>query len=82
MLETLANTVLSRIEDVIYADLKAQEAAMATAKTPTSTSPAENSIQTSGEEPDKLTCAANTPTSRTLLDFMGWGVDPHEAQVK
>lgn len=81
MLETLANTVLSRIEDVLYADLKAQESSMAGAKTPTSTSPTENNIP-SGEEPDKLICAANTPTSRTLLDFMGWGVDPHEAQVK
>ncbi|XP_057768133.1 rho guanine nucleotide exchange factor 8-like isoform X2 [Salvia miltiorrhiza] len=76
VLETLANTVMSRIEDVLYADSMAQESA-------TGTAPTESNIPGTGDEPaEKMSCAANTPTSRTLLDFMGWGVEPNEAQVK
>lgn len=77
VLESLANTVMSRIEDVLYADQMAQQSVSAT------TSPTESNLLSAGDEPaEKLSCAANTPTSRTLLDFMGWGVEPPEAQVK
>lgn len=70
VLESLANTVMTRIEDVLYADLMTRDPAVA----PSSTA---------GEEPGKLSCAANTPNSRTLLDFMGWGVsEPPETRVK
>lgn len=77
MLESLANTVMSRIEDVLYADQ------MAGAKSAVTTLPTESNVPSTGDEPaEKMSCAANTPTSRTLLDFMGWGVEPPEAQVK
>ncbi|KAG6421122.1 hypothetical protein SASPL_117671 [Salvia splendens] len=71
VLETLANTVMSRIDDVLFADAAA-------------TSPTKNNVPSAGDEPaEKMSYAANTPTSATLLDFIGWGVEPPpEAQVK
>ena len=70
MLETSANTVMSRIDDVLYADSAA-------------TSPTKNNVPSLGDQPaEKMCYAANTPTSSTLLDFIGWGVEPPEAQVK
>ncbi|KAH6806634.1 RHO guanyl-nucleotide exchange factor 8 [Perilla frutescens var. frutescens] len=73
VLESLANTVMSRIEDVLYADSMTQD--------PVPSSTGSNGVSP-GEEPEKLSCAANTPNSRTLLDFMGWGVEPPETRVK
>lgn len=73
ILESLAFTVMSRIEDVLYADYIAQNPSQASSKkreTP-SVSPAEETQN-----------AAETPTSMTLLDFMNWGPDLGDNEVK
>ncbi|GKV06618.1 hypothetical protein SLEP1_g18491 [Rubroshorea leprosula] len=62
ILETLAYTVLSRIEDVLYADAQAQKSSKS------------SSSGESEEEVEKLN-ASGSPTSKTLLDFMGWNID-------
>ncbi|KAJ0989255.1 hypothetical protein J5N97_007611 [Dioscorea zingiberensis] len=80
VLESLAFTVMSRIEDVLYADSLAQEPAIGDGQRRSSSS-CTKSERTSGplkkldarEEMEKLS-AMETPTSGTLLDFMGWHV--------
>lgn len=63
----MAYAILSKIEDVLYADSLAQ-------------SPQLESNQKPEEELDNLT-SAETPTSKTLSDFMGWKVDQGEANM-
>lgn len=71
ILESLAYTVMSRIEDVLYADslaLKQTLLAEETSdggRTPDSESAGSSN---SGEETEKL----DPQYSKTLLDFMGW----------
>lgn len=67
IIESLAYAILSKIEDVLYADSLAQ-------------SPQLESNQKPEEELDSLT-SAETPTSKTLSDFMGWKVDQGEANM-
>ncbi|KAL9339263.1 hypothetical protein Peur_068278 [Populus x canadensis] len=67
IIESLAYAILSKIEDVLYADSLAQ-------------SPQLESNQKPEEELDNLT-SAETPTSKTLSDFMGWKVDQGEANM-
>ncbi|KAI8571133.1 hypothetical protein RHMOL_Rhmol01G0094800 [Rhododendron molle] len=62
VLESLANTVKSRIEDVLFADSGSR-----------SPSPM--------EDPTKPN-AAETPTSMTLSDFMGWKLDKGDPEMK
>ncbi|EEF46446.1 rop guanine nucleotide exchange factor 12 [Ricinus communis] len=78
ILESLAYTVMSRIEDVLYADYVTRNPSYAGQKrnplkeTPSeSTTPREDSARTSD--------AAN---SMTLSDFMGWNFDSNEADGK
>ncbi|KAI3701461.1 hypothetical protein L6452_26553 [Arctium lappa] len=63
VLESLANTVMNRIEDVLYADELAQDLAN---KSPASD---HTPCQTPRHTP------TGTPTSTTISDFMGWGSD-------
>ncbi|GAV78431.1 PRONE domain-containing protein, partial [Cephalotus follicularis] len=67
VIESLAFTVMSRIEDVLYAD------AMATSVTESNEEPVMDSSPSAGpgEETD-------TPNSKTLSDFMGWNVNQEE----
>ncbi|CAL1359662.1 unnamed protein product [Linum trigynum] len=69
IIESLAYTVLSRIEDVLYADLQALN--------PT---PPEGSEKP--EEEAERPSSAKTPSSRTLSDFMGWSVEKGENDLK
>lgn len=62
VLETLANTVMSRIEDVLYADSLAQD--------PTSQEECD-----SEDAAAERVSSSGTPTSTTLFDAMGWNVD-------
>lgn len=77
ILESLAFTVMSRIEDVLHADYLTQNPPQSTPKkkpgneTPKSPQPI--------EEGNPATEAAG---SMTLLDFMGWGQDQNEAEAK
>lgn len=83
VLESLANTVMSRIEDVLYADSIAQDPSLAVAKwkpsPDSSPSPQLSGVSSPGEETEKLSSAAETPTSMTLSDCMGWNLEQAES---
>ncbi|KAL0339053.1 UNVERIFIED_CONTAM: Rho guanine nucleotide exchange factor 8 [Sesamum angustifolium] len=86
VLETLANTVMSRIQDVLYADSVAQNPSLAAA-TPKQSgdsmpSPTLSCYWSPGAEAEKLCSAAETPTSMKLSDFMGWKVGLSQAEIK
>ncbi|GMH03688.1 hypothetical protein Nepgr_005527 [Nepenthes gracilis] len=84
ILESLAHTVLSRIEDVLYADSPTQESSLAQYK-----SKGVGNIRINGpmkfpdavQEIEELN-AADTPTSMTLSDFMGWNLYQGETEMK
>ncbi|CAD5170089.1 unnamed protein product [Musa acuminata subsp. malaccensis] len=79
ILESLAFTVMSRIEDVIYADSLAQNPA-------TKNSNRRQSLHDAAavkklhakEEPEKV----ESPSSMTLSDFMGWNFEPEPVMKK
>ncbi|KAA0050788.1 rop guanine nucleotide exchange factor 12-like isoform X1 [Cucumis melo var. makuwa] len=82
ILESLAFTVMSRIEDVLYADYVAQNPSQASGKkNPSRENPVSSGTDKfpPGEETQN---AAETPTSMTLLDFMNWGPDIADNEVK
>ncbi|KAL2493113.1 Rho guanine nucleotide exchange factor 8 [Abeliophyllum distichum] len=79
IIESLAFTVLSRIEDVLQADSLAQnpsngEQKRYPLKDP---SPITTNFPNPKEELEKKN-SDETPTSMTLLDFMGWNLDQGE----
>lgn len=84
ILESLAYTVTSRIEDVLYADYATQNPSHVVCKrnalkdSVEVTTPREGFMSPS-EDMDK---AAETPSSMTLSDFMGWGLDQGDAEAK
>ncbi|KAK4370240.1 hypothetical protein RND71_009715 [Anisodus tanguticus] len=87
VLESLANTVMSRIEDVLYEDSVAQDPSLAIAKwNPSANSspqqPLSGMSTPKGGESDMLSFAAETPTSMTLSDFMGWNMEQGEEDIK
>ncbi|KAL9993454.1 putative PRONE domain, Rop guanine nucleotide exchange factor [Helianthus debilis subsp. tardiflorus] len=69
VLESLANTVMNRIEDVLYADKVAQDPSLLAKKRTTSSRVVldESNGQVSGQTP--------TGSPKTLSDFMGWSVE-------
>ncbi|KAI3802922.1 hypothetical protein L1987_31069 [Smallanthus sonchifolius] len=75
VLESLANTVMNRIEDVLYADKVAQDPSLLAKKRTMSSRGVldESSSQVSGQTP--IQTPTGSPTSMTLSDFMGWNVD-------
>ncbi|KAI3775510.1 hypothetical protein L1987_50089 [Smallanthus sonchifolius] len=75
VLESLANTVMNRIEDVLYADKVAQDPSLLAKKRTMSSRGVldESSSQVSGQTP--IQTPTGSPTSMTLSDFMGWSVD-------
>ncbi|GMN37207.1 hypothetical protein TIFTF001_006640 [Ficus carica] len=83
ILESLAFTVMSRIEDVLYADFVTQNPSQASLRrnplrdVPQCTTPPER-FSTSGE---LETNGSEMLNSMTLFDFMGWG-DQQEAEAK
>ncbi|XP_021903166.1 rho guanine nucleotide exchange factor 8-like isoform X2 [Carica papaya] len=85
VIESLAFTVMSKIEDVLYADYKAQSSSpVVSDKSQTDSEPWRSPIPKSPvtrEEVDKLV-SAETPTSMTLSDFMGWNPDADKAMHK
>ncbi|KAL0374362.1 UNVERIFIED_CONTAM: Rho guanine nucleotide exchange factor 8 [Sesamum radiatum] len=85
VLETLANTVMSRIQDVLYADSQAQNPSLtATPKQSGNSmpSPTLSCYSSQVAEAEKLCSAAETPTSMSLSDFMGWKVGLSETEIK
>ncbi|XP_020547850.1 rho guanine nucleotide exchange factor 8-like [Sesamum indicum] len=71
IIESLAFTVLSRIEDVMHADSLARSSEQK--RNQTKERPAK-------EDPEHVN-PAETPTSKTLLDFMGWNLDQGETET-
>ncbi|KAJ4832069.1 hypothetical protein Tsubulata_043710 [Turnera subulata] len=78
ILESLAFTVMSRIEDVLYADYVTQNPSQAGQKRnplePQATSPPPEEA-----EPEANTMESNS--AMTLSDFMGWNFDQCETEV-
>lgn len=78
VLESLANTVMSRIEDVLYADAITQDPSLAVSRreTPIDSSSFSRSgnLSSPRDEAEKST-PAETPNSMTLSDFMGWNME-------
>lgn len=70
VIESLAFTVISRIEDVLYADSRAQTLSLSESNEVLEMESPRPSINNPGEEWDK-TCP-ETPNSKTLSDFMDW----------
>ncbi|KAM1017091.1 hypothetical protein ACFX13_047424 [Malus domestica] len=80
ILESLAFTVLSRIEDVLYADFATQNPSHVACKRPyLGNATVETSPDRSSKEEN---AGGETPGSMTLLDFMGWGVVQSETEPK
>ncbi|OVA20336.1 PRONE domain [Macleaya cordata] len=82
VLESLAYTVTSRIEDVLYADSLTQNPSLANSARRlsmdlTPSAPGLVKFPDPEEEIEKLN-SMETPSSMTLLDFMGWHVDQSE----
>ncbi|KAL0425043.1 UNVERIFIED_CONTAM: Rop guanine nucleotide exchange factor 12 [Sesamum radiatum] len=81
IIESLAFTVLSRIEDVMHADNLARNPTNAEQKKASIKEP--SPIKTPEKSPnDKEENTAQTPTSMTLLDFMGWNLDSGDTEAK
>ncbi|KAL9666167.1 hypothetical protein QQ045_000491 [Rhodiola kirilowii] len=76
VIESLAFTVLSRIEDVLYADSAAQDPSLPETKSEPS------SKVTSPPHEEDGSNSAETPSALTLSDFMGWNVTPTETTRK
>ncbi|KAL0342011.1 UNVERIFIED_CONTAM: Rho guanine nucleotide exchange factor 8 [Sesamum calycinum] len=74
IIESLAFTVLSRIEDVMHADSLARGPSNAEHKRN------QTKERPPKEDPEHVN-PAETPTSKTLLDFMGWNLDQGETET-
>lgn len=87
ILESLAFTVTSRIEDVLYADYVTQNPSQAAYKrsdlrdSSEATTPTDG-FQSPAEEMDKSQTGEMPPSSMTLFDFMGWGLDQGDGEMK
>ncbi|XP_052174524.1 rop guanine nucleotide exchange factor 9-like [Diospyros lotus] len=86
VLESLASTVMSRIEDVLHADSVAQNPSLGEQKRnplvqDTSLVTSTDRFPSAQEELEKLN-SAQTPSSMTLSDFMGWTSDHREDEPK
>lgn len=83
IIESLAFTVLSRIEDVLHADQVATnppEGERKSCSTPNESAKAATPPKEE-EGGERASCADRT-TSMTLLDFMGWGLDQADGDTK
>ncbi|KAK1312652.1 Rho guanine nucleotide exchange factor 8 [Acorus calamus] len=80
ILESLAFTVMSRIEDVLYADSLTQNPSLAESNKQPPMMDTE-SVPNHKEEIEKLN-SMEPPVSMTLSDFMGWHLDQDSDQKK
>lgn len=86
ILESLAFTVMSRIEDVQHADETSRNPSVRTVERKAYSFRESPSIvlerfPNAKEEVEKIN-SEEAPTSMTLLDFMGWQMDQEEAEQK
>ncbi|VFQ63060.1 unnamed protein product [Cuscuta campestris] len=79
VLESLANTVMSRIEDVLYADSLSQDPSLVAVKRKPPPPDSGSPPPPGGGEPNPPEeTATGSPSSMTLSDFMGWNIDTRE----
>lgn len=71
IIESLAFTVISRIEDVLYADSLTQSTALTESNEEMDSSPSTGHVE-----------ETETPTSKTLSDFMGWNLNQGDTNMK
>ncbi|WVZ13917.1 hypothetical protein V8G54_011483 [Vigna mungo] len=84
VIESLAYTVLSRIEDVLYTDSVAKNPSLAVSSRRVSVDSLPISGRTSpnSEDADSNIHSSDTPPSMTLSDFMGWTSIKEELDAK
>ncbi|CAL5443947.1 unnamed protein product [Camellia sinensis] len=86
ILESLAFTVMSRIEDVLQADNLERNASHGEQKQyllqDSSQVMREDKFRHTNDELEKLNSVEMTPSSMTLSDFMGWTLDQGENETK
>ncbi|KAF8025591.1 hypothetical protein BT93_F2432 [Corymbia citriodora subsp. variegata] len=85
VIESLAFTVMSRVEEVLHADYVAQNPSQAMAKKNRfgDSSPVmESENVTSPQEDVEKLASPRTPSAMTLSDFMGWSLDKGDADLK
>lgn len=84
VIESLAYTVLSRIEDVLYTDSVAKNPSLAVSSRRVSVDSLPLSGRTSpnSEDADSNIHSSDTPPSMTLSDFMGWTSIKEELDAK
>ncbi|CAJ2636802.1 unnamed protein product [Trifolium pratense] len=77
VIESLAYTIISRIEDVLYVDSMIKNPSLAIAGRRFSLDSLQAAEQTSPKSEDggRSVNSSGTPPSMTLSDFMGWGDD-------
>ncbi|KAH7865361.1 hypothetical protein Vadar_005644 [Vaccinium darrowii] len=85
ILESLAYTVMSRIEDILHADSLAQNPSLGEQKRhplrDSSLVMAADKFPNATEEVEKLK-SSDARTSMTLSDFMGWALDQGDGEMK
>ncbi|KAI4380698.1 hypothetical protein MLD38_006861 [Melastoma candidum] len=82
VLESLAFTVLSRIEDVLHADSLAQNPSSGKTSPASLTNSWSSSEQTDQNSEEETDTGRSTPNSMTLSDFIGWQEDATGIQLK
>ncbi|XP_004506840.1 rop guanine nucleotide exchange factor 12-like isoform X1 [Cicer arietinum] len=82
ILESLAFTVLSRIEDVLHADGQTQNPSQGRKSNARNPIPKPDKCPTQREEVEKSGGAETPLSSMTLSDFMGWSNDQGESDKK
>ncbi|XP_075480677.1 rop guanine nucleotide exchange factor 12-like [Primulina tabacum] len=81
IIESLAFTVLSRIEDVMHADSLARNPDAELERCPLKDHSVQEKFPNAQEELEKLN-SSEAPSSMTLLDFMGWNMDQGETDMR
>ncbi|XP_073128934.1 rop guanine nucleotide exchange factor 12 [Henckelia pumila] len=81
IIESLAFTVLSRIEDVMHADSLARNPDAELERCPLKDHSVQEKFPNAQEELEKLN-SSEAPSSMTLLDFMGWNMDQGETDTR
>lgn len=82
VLESLANTVFSRIEDVLYADSMTQNPSLPVSKMKSLKDSSPGQRLSSAEDEFERPTPVGSPNSMTLSDFMGWNFEGADADMK
>ncbi|XP_075489790.1 rop guanine nucleotide exchange factor 12-like isoform X1 [Primulina tabacum] len=81
IIESLAFTVISRIDDVMHADSLARNPDAELERCPLKDHSVQEKFPNAQEELEKLN-SSEAPSSMTLSDFMGWNMDQGETETR